>query len=560
MTFRKPSHWVTLAVTCAILASCGGGNSAPSGTADASPANTAQASRWGAYVAEPDQSINASYTVEQWTSNVSSMLSIIDTATGQPFSGLGRLQDAHASSVQVGSESGKPVFYAVIDQHVVRIDPSEGNEWQAVQISSAANVASIEQIWTTTSSINALVFRTTDDHLLISPSNRAKSQAATTAPISTLNILRSWRNPADMTGLGYTGHLALDPSDGKLVMLSGDLQSVLRRFDEGPQAVNLAEANWIAPSHADAGILRVGQNLYRFEWTGSQANLSAPLYALHSNGQPSGDWYQMATDTQSLALVDDTTVVLLTPDGKVSWTVDLAKVSGMSLPVTVNGLSMSAQAILVPVNKGLLSIDRATGTVTWLDQFNGTHAVNRVLWTSSDSTGYVLNIPDSTHWYEQVIRLNANGVKQVVADHVQVPLSSEVGAEPAEHRELGGFRTIQSMAYPIPRNAYEPTGKHAIWCTVPTVVDQWTCKGRPFIAFNVLNSQQVELGTLNSAMAWVTPPSMIEGHDVINMGDALLISGNAQSSVDDNVILLSETWAFDPTVTGSLHLVESRSW
>lgn len=383
---------------------------------------------------------------------------------------------------------------------------------------------------------------------------------STSASSDIYPILRTWRT----TSGAATAHLAIDPTTRKLVLLSPDLQTIVVRFSDGPTVDAQTSAAWLAPTQADAGIVQIGVNLHRFEWDGIKATLSPAIYTLQTQGDRNYSSYVLNADDKGFVLLDHTNLVMIAPNGTLTRTTDLLTVNGVDANAYLTGFSMNAREVLIPISHGLLSIDRETGQTHWVDQFDGSHSVNRILWAANESTGYVVHIPDAEHWHEQVIQVSSTGVKQVVADHILAPPRIEGGSASNGHKEIG-YLSINLSGSSIPdvarASTYRPPA-YAVWCDLPATAteDQWTCKGNHVFAYDVDSHGLTLLGALNTQVEHSTPSSMRTASDVVVDGQHLFVMGTPANTDSANPPQMQEEiWQFSPDTPGSLHWVETHT-
>lgn len=372
------------------------------------------------------------------------------------------------------------------------------------------------------------------------------------------HVVRSWRNAAGE----FSAHLVADDKIGRLTVMSADFSSTLAVLNQGPVVNEPTSVQWIAPNHTEAGILRVGRTLYRMAWNGSQATLSAPIHTLASPNNGSSNHYKALTDAKSVVILDNKTLISISVNGSLIGQVDLGQTLGVTLPSIEQAMAMTEREVLVLADRGLLSVDRASGQARWLDQFDGSHAVNQILWANNESVGYRIHLPKENQWHEQVWERSSQGRLRMVADRVMVPPQAAAVAEPNPYQQSGGF-SISESANPFgPTDTRFPTtyklhNSHIVWCDLPEESVEWTCRGQQMFAYLPVPQTTTSIGILASQVTEVTP-EYLTGDDVYVFGNYVEVFDlRSLDPISPPAERQDEYWRFDPTVTNSLRRVQA---
>lgn len=372
------------------------------------------------------------------------------------------------------------------------------------------------------------------------------------------HVVRSWRNAAG----DFTAHLVADNKIGRLTVMSADFSSTLAVLNQGPVVDAPTSVQWIAPNHTEAGILRVGRTLYRMAWNGNQATLSAPIHTLASPDRTPYNHFKIITDAKSVVILDALSLVSISADGALIRQVDLSQTLGVTSPKMDATMAMNDSEVFLLADGGLLSMDRTTGQARWVDQFDGSHAVNQILWATNASVGYRIHLPSADQWHEQVLERLSNGDKRIVADRIMVPTQDHAVAEPQSYLQSGAFTVFEPdepfahLVNIVPASHRLQTN-HIIWCNLPEEQQELTCKGQAMFAYQPATQTTTAIGTLASSFPWTNPDVLPVGRDVWVYGQQFMEVYDTSGQTDP-FSTPSEIWTFDPNVTNSLRKVEPQ--
>lgn len=460
MNFRKVSLVALIGVAIANLTACGGGSSSLSNP-EPQIKTTSQETWNAADEPSPIRSTDSSYLLWGGTPEVPPTQDpgfsvptpnwwIQDLETGAYLPGLSRLQTFTSSPFLVDSN----VLFATKDGHVFQIDLTQGSTWIPIQVSSLNDASSIEATFRDSTGQTVLRVRTLSGSLMVVKPTPAMNDTPQAVAVSNVYELHAFW---DANGQ-LQGRLVIDRDKWELALLSDDESRVLQHFAL-PENLDrsVRPAQWIGPQwRAHAGVIQIGQDLYRFDWRGPIATLSNSLYHLQEVDTYTSNHRYVADDTR-LYVSDGWNLVSIGPSGPAS-ALNVTQDSQAPSTGGIKDVLLTQQALVVHYHSGTGSdpglirrIDRQTQAITEIGPTSPDRSIHHLIWADDQSIGFFESGGDANH----LVRWTPNHEYTILAVNPYVFEQPTIYGESITHSESGFSHRLDFIDW-TPQPPYSP--------------------------------------------------------------------------------------------------------